>query len=54
MHMILPETMTTLSTFGRLAAATAVSFAVYFAVCLVLRVKAMREILGGVLRRVRK
>ena len=54
MHMILPETMTTLSTFGRLAAATAVSFVVYFAVCLVLRVKAMREILGGVLRRVRK
>lgn len=54
MHILLPETMTTLATFGRLVAATAVSFIVYFALCLILRVKAMREMLGGVLRRVRK
>ena len=54
MHVLLPETMTTLATFGRLAAATAASFIVYFAACFALRVKAMREIIGGMLRRVRK
>ena len=54
MHMLLPETTTTLATFGRLAAATAVSFIVYLAACFILRVKALRDVLGGVLRRVHK
>lgn len=54
MHLLLPETMTTLATFGRLVAAAVVSFIVYFVACLILRVKVMNDILGSLLRRVRK
>lgn len=51
MNHLLPETMTTLSTFLRLAAAAGVSAIVYLLCCLALRVDALRDVLGRVAKR---
>jgi hypothetical protein len=39
---------------GRLVAGTAAGFIAYLIICLALRVKALKDILGGVLGRIRK
>ena len=51
MNRILPETHTTLSTFLRLAAAAGVSAIAYLLACFVLRVRALKDFIGGFLRR---
>lgn len=54
MNAVLPAATGTLGAFGRLAAATAASFAAYLALCLALRVNTMKELLGGLIGRARK
>ncbi len=49
----LPTASGTLGALGRLAAATAAGFAAYMALCLLLRVNTMKELLGGLLGRAR-
>ncbi len=51
MNRILPVSMTTLTTFLRLAAAAGVSLIVYALACLILRVEALRAIWSRLLRR---
>ena len=51
---VLPEANGTLGAVGRLVAGTAAGFIVYLALCLGMRVKVMKDILGGVLGRIRK
>lgn len=54
MNRILPVASGTLGAFVRLVAAAAVGFAIYFLACAALRVKALKEMLSGVLGRIRK
>lgn len=51
---LLPEAAGTLGAVGRLVAGTAAGFIAYLLICLALRVKALKDILGGVLGRIRK
>ena len=51
---VLPVANGTFGAIGRLVAGTAAGFIVYLIICLVLRVKALKDILGGVLGRIRK
>ena len=51
MNRILPESMTTVTTFLRLAAAAGVSLIVYAIACLVLRVEALRVVWSRTVRR---
>ena len=50
-HQVLGRT---LGAFGRLAAGTAAGLVVYLALCLALRVDTLKELLGGVLGRLRR
>jgi len=50
----LPAANGTLGAVGRLVAGTAAGFIVYLLICLALRVKALKDILSGVLSRIRK
>ena len=54
MNHLLPEAVGTLRVFVRLVIATAVSAIAYLAVCLALRVRALNEMLGGLMRRGRR
>ena len=54
MNNLLPEAVGTLRVFVRLVIATAVSAIAYLAVCLALRVRALNEMLGGLMRRGRR
>ena len=51
---VLPAATGTFGAVGRLVAGTAAGFIVYLVVCLALRVKALKDVLGGVLGRIRK
>lgn len=53
MRGLLPDAAGSLGAFGRLCATTAAGFVTYFALCLLLRVNTMRELLDGLLGRVR-
>ena len=54
MNKLLPEAVGTLRVFVRLVIATAVSGVAYLATCLALRVRALNEMLGGLVRRGRR
>lgn len=54
MNNLLPEAVGTLRVFVRLVIATAVSGVSYLATCLALRVRALNEMLGGLMRRGRR
>lgn len=54
MNHLLPEAVGTLRVFVRLVIATAVSGVAYLATCLALRVRALNEMLGGLMRRGRR
>ncbi len=54
MNRVLPEAVGTLRVFVRLAAATSMSAAAYLGACIALRVKALNELLGGLLCRARR
>ncbi len=54
MNRVLPEAVGTLRVFVRLAAATSTSAAAYLGACIALRVKALNELLGGLLCRARR
>ena len=54
MNGVLPVANGTLGAFARLVAATAAGFTGYVAVCLLLRVSALKELLSGLLGRIRK
>lgn len=51
---VLPEANGTIGAVGRLVAGTAAGFIAYLIICLVLRVKVLKDMLGGVLGRIRK
>lgn len=51
---VLPAANGTIGAVGRLVAGTAAGFIVYLIICLVLRVQAMKGVIGGVLGRIRK
>ena len=54
LRSVLPAAESTLGAFGRLAAGTAAGLVVYLALCLALRVDTLKELLGGVLGRLRR
>ena len=54
MNHLLPEAVGTLRVFVRLVIATAVSGVAYLVTCLALRVRALNEMLGGLMRRGRR
>ena len=51
MRGVVPQGSGTLGAFGRLCATTAASFIAYFALCMLLRVNTMKELLGGLMGR---
>ena len=53
MRGIVPQGASTLGAFVRLAVTTAAGFVTYLILCLILRVNTMKELLGGLLGRVR-
>ena len=54
LRSVLPAAESTMGAFGRLAAGTAAGLVVYLALCLALRVDTLKELLGGVLGRLRR
>ena len=54
MGRVLPDSMTTLGVFARLVAATTASFIVYFAACILLRVRCLRTTIAALRGRTRR
>lgn len=54
MGRVLPDSMTTLGVFARLVAATTASFIVYFAACILLRVRCLRSTIAALRGRTRR
>ena len=50
----MPAATSTFTAFGRLVAGTAAGFALYLALCMIMKVETMRELLGGLMGKIRK